>query len=157
MLTRTALALLFGTVLNLLAIWLVYAEPIGSDYHFTNRQPHMAMGSAGWRFHSRLSSASGPPSQCPRRRYCGCAVALKVFGRTEPQLWRAANWLKFPRTYPAPGMVAARKGHVFLLLAPANGNNWYSYDPNSGGGLTREHIRSIKGFTIVNPHAGRNA
>ena len=31
------------------------------------------------------------------------------------------------------------------------GNNWLVHDGNSGGGMTREHVRSIKGYVIVNP------
>jgi hypothetical protein len=100
----------------------------------------------------------GRPRGCPQR-YCGCATSLKVFGRIRPELNLAANWLrKFPRTTPAPGMVAARGGHAMVLLEDRgrdrNGRRqWLVYDPNSGHGLTREHVRSIAGFAVVNPHA----
>jgi hypothetical protein len=55
----------------------------------------------------------GRPAGCPSS-YCGCGAALRVFGRVIPELNPAANWLRFPRTSPAPGMVAARHGHVFV-------------------------------------------
>lgn len=98
-----------------------------------------------------LASAADRPAECPKR-YCGCAVSLKLFGKVVPKLNNAWNWQKtFPRAFPAPGMVAARHGHVMLLLAHHNGNEWVVFDPNSGHGLTREHVRSIAGFTIVNP------
>jgi hypothetical protein len=32
-----------------------------------------------------------------------------------------------------------------------DGSNWLVHDGNSGHGLTREHVRSINGYTLVNP------
>lgn len=97
------------------------------------------------------------PAGCPSRAFCGCGAAVRVFGRPIRSLWLAANWLKFPRTSPAPGMVAARRGHVFVLEAHLGGNTWRVYDANSGGRKTRIHARSIAGYSIVNPHAARYA
>jgi hypothetical protein len=95
---------------------------------------------------------SGRPSGCPRS-FCGCGAALRVFGRIVPELNLAANWLRFPRTSPAPGMVAARHGHVFVLEQRVEGDTWMAYDANSGGHATRIHARSLRGYTVVNPHA----
>lgn len=92
------------------------------------------------------------PSGCPARAFCGCGAAVHVFGRPARELWLAANWFKFPRTSPAPGMAAVRRHHVFVLEQHIEGNIWLAYDANSGRGLTRRHARSISGFTIVNPH-----
>lgn len=93
------------------------------------------------------------PSGCPHQ-FCGCAASLYLFGEIRPELNLAANWKrKFPRTEPASGMVAARNGHVMVLMSPANGDEWLVHDGNSGGGRTREHVRSIRGYTIVNPRA----
>lgn len=55
-------------------------------------------------------------------------------------------------------MAAAREGHVMLLMEDRgrdrHGNRqWLVWDANSGGGLTRVHVRSIRGFAIVNPHS----
>ena len=95
----------------------------------------------------------GRPVGCPRR-YCGCAVSLKVFGRMVEGLNLAANWkLRFPRAHPGPGMVAARNGHVFQILAMIDANTALAYDPNSGGGKTRIHARPLRGYVVVNPHA----
>jgi hypothetical protein len=95
----------------------------------------------------------GRPAGCPSR-YCGCATAIKIFGRHRPELNLAANWVrKFPRTAPAPGMAAARSGHVMVLMEHVGGDQWKVWDANSGGGLTRIHVRSIRGFAVVNPHA----
>lgn len=95
----------------------------------------------------------GRPSACPHR-YCGCEASLYVFGAIRSELNLAANWVrKFPRTAPAAGMVAARSGHVMVLMSQAGGDEWMVHDGNSGGGRTREHVRSIRGYTIVNPHA----
>lgn len=101
----------------------------------------------------------GRPAECHIRirgrliPYCGCSVSLKVFGKPIPELFLAANWKrKFPHTSPAAGMVAARNGHVMILVSHVGGSEWEVFDPNSGGGLTRQHVRSIRGFKIVNPH-----
>ena len=92
------------------------------------------------------------PSGCPRS-FCGCGASLRVFGRIVPELNLAANWLRFPRTAPAPGMVAARHGHVFVLEQHVEGDTWMAYDANSGGHATRLHARSLRGYTVVNPRA----
>jgi hypothetical protein len=94
----------------------------------------------------------GRPSGCPNS-FCGCGASLRVFGRIVPGLNLVANWLRFPRTSPAPGMVAARRGHVFVLERHVEGDTWMAYDANSGGHATRIHSRSLRGYTVVNPHA----
>lgn len=95
----------------------------------------------------------GRPSNCPHR-FCGCAASLYVFGEIRAELNLAANWVrKFPRAAPASGMVAARSGHVMVLMSHASGDEWLVHDGNSGGGQTREHVRSIRGYAIVNPRA----
>jgi hypothetical protein len=95
----------------------------------------------------------GRPSGCPHS-YCGCAASLRVFGRIVPSLNLASNWLRFPRTSPAPGMVAARRGHVFVLEQHLGGDVWMAYDGNSGGRATRIHARSLRGYAVVNPRMG---
>ena len=79
--------------------------------------------------------------------------ALRVFGRVVPELNLAANWLRFPRTSPAPRMVAARRGHVFVLEQHLGGDIWMAFDANSGGHVMRMHPRSLRGYTVVNPDA----
>lgn len=91
------------------------------------------------------------PEGCPKTRFCGCGVSLKVFGKPVRNLYLAANWLKFQKAKPAPGMVAARRGHVFYIIEVISGNWVLAYDPNSGRRLTRIHARSLAGFTVVNP------
>jgi hypothetical protein len=94
----------------------------------------------------------GRPAGCPHS-FCGCGASIRVFGRIVPELNLAANWLRFPRTSPAPGMVAARRGHVFVLEQHVEGDMWMAYDANSGGHATRIHARSLRGYAVVNPHA----
>lgn len=98
----------------------------------------------------------GRPRGCPRR-YCGCGASLHIFGKIIPSLNLAANWLRFPRAAPAPGMVAARRGHVFVLERHLGDSRWLVYDANSGRHRTRIHPRSIVGFRIVNPFGSRPA
>ncbi|MEY9466271.1 hypothetical protein ABH973_006684 [Bradyrhizobium ottawaense] len=93
------------------------------------------------------------PVGCPSRAFCGCGAAVRVFGSPVRSLWLAANWFKFPRAMPGAGMVAVRRHHVFVLEAHLEGGTWLAYDANSGGHATRIHARSIRGYTIVNPHA----
>ena len=94
----------------------------------------------------------GRPAGCPRS-FCGCGASMRVFGRIVPGLNLASNWLRFPRAAPAPGMVAARRGHVFVLEQHIGGDTWMAYDANSGGRATRIHARSLRGYTVVNPRA----
>ena len=98
----------------------------------------------------------GRPSGCPHA-YCGCAASLRIFGRIVPSLNLASSWLRFPRASPAPGMVAARHGHVFVLESHVEGDTWMAYDGNSGGHATRIHARSLRGYTVVNPRVANYA
>jgi hypothetical protein len=88
-------------------------------------------------------TVSGRPSGCPHA-FCGCEASLFRFGRIIPQLNLATNWRRFPRASSAPGMAAVRSGHVMILQQ-------HVHDGNSGGHVTREHPRSIAGYTIVDP------
>ena len=91
------------------------------------------------------------PTECPRS-FCGCEASRYLFGHVRADLNLASNWArKFPRTSPAPGMAAVRNHHVFVLMSHVSGKNWLVHDGNSGRGLTREHVRSISGYTVVNP------
>lgn len=95
------------------------------------------------------------PAGCPHR-FCGCEASRYVFGKIKPELNLAYNWIReFPRTSPAPGMAAARSGHVMILISHAGGNDWLVHDGNSGGGKTREHVRSIRGYVIVDPNGNQ--
>ncbi len=93
---------------------------------------------------------SGRPSGCPHS-FCGCEASLFRFGRIIPELNLASNWRRFPRAAPATGMAAVRSGHVMILQRHVAGDVWYVHDGNSGGHVTREHPRSISGYTIVDP------
>ena len=95
----------------------------------------------------------GRPSGCPHA-FCGCEASLFRFGRIIPQLNLASNWRRFPRAAPAPGMAAVRTGHVMILQRHITGDVWYVHDGNSGGHVTREHPRSIAGYSIVDPSSG---
>lgn len=97
------------------------------------------------------------PAGCPKRAFCACGAAVKVFGSPRRDLWLARAWYRFPRTSPASGMVAVRRHHVFVLLSQASGSTWLVWDANSGGRKTRVHHRSIAGWAIVNPHGSRLA
>lgn len=91
------------------------------------------------------------PAGCPRTRFCGCGVSVRVFGHPKRELFLAANWRKFPPASPAPGMVAWRYGHVFYIEQAHGDGTATVYDPNSGRHLTRIHRRSLAGYRVVNP------
>jgi hypothetical protein len=93
------------------------------------------------------------PVGCPRRAFCGCGAAVRIFGKPIRSLWLAANWFRFPRASPAPGTVAVRRHHVFVLERKISGATWLVYDANSGRHRTRVHPRSIAGYVIVDPRA----
>ncbi len=93
----------------------------------------------------------GRPEGCPHA-FCGCEASLYLYGEIKRRLNLAANWLKFPRAHAAPRMAAVRKHHVFVLIRHVKDDLWFVHDGNSGHGKTREHVRSIKGYAIVNPN-----
>ncbi len=100
---------------------------------------------------------AGRPSGCPHR-FCGCEASLYKFGKIIPDLNLASNWIrKFPRAMAAVGMAAARSGHVMILMSHVSGSDWLVHDGNSGKGLTREHVRSISGYVIVDPNGNNVA
>ena len=99
----------------------------------------------------RVSEVVPHPAGCPARAFCGCGAAVRVFGSPVRSLWLAANWYRFPRAMLAPGTVAVRRHHVFVVEQVLGGNMVMAYDANSGRHATRIHARSVAGYTIVAP------
>lgn len=97
------------------------------------------------------------PRGCPARLFCGCGAAVEVYNAPIRSLWLARAWFRFPRARPAPGRVAVRRHHVFVLRYHIRGATWMVYDANSGGRKTRVHPRSIAGWTIVDPRGAKVA
>ena len=99
----------------------------------------------------------GRPAGCPSE-FCGCEASLFVFGEIRRELNLASAWMrKFPRAQPAAGMAAVRNHHVMILMSHVDGRDWMVHDGSSGGRKTREHVRSIAGYVIVDPHGARAA
>ena len=98
----------------------------------------------------------GRPAGCPHA-FCGCGASLHIFGRIIPELNLAANWFKFPRANPAPGMVAVRNHHVFVIEGVNGDGTVLAFDANSGHHLTRVHNVSLRGYSVRNPHGTRIA
>jgi hypothetical protein len=91
------------------------------------------------------------PAGCPHR-YCGCGLA-RYLGLNDKRLYRAWSWAEiFPRTSPAAGMAAVRRGHVMLLQSHVEGTRWVVRDYNGGRGLSWIHVRDVRGFVFVNPN-----
>ncbi len=93
------------------------------------------------------------PWGCPRVAFCGCGASVDVFGHPVRALYLASAWFKFPRTSAAPGMVAVRSHHVFVIREVNGDGTVVAYDPNSGGHLTRVHTISLAGYSVRDPHA----
>jgi hypothetical protein len=149
-------ALLVSTALLLLSTQ-AQARP---HHHLTRIQhirdamtmaPGMTMmTSPGMTMTSSERVVGGRPAGCPNA-FCGCEASLYRFGHVVPELNLASNWRRFPRAAPAPGMAAVRSGHVMILQAEVGNGVWTVHDGNSGGHVTREHARSLAGYTIVDP------
>jgi len=93
------------------------------------------------------------PSDCPHA-YCGCGLR-KYLGLEDTRLNLASNWVRlFPREAgPRAGLAAVRRGHVMYIEAAAGDGQWLVRDYNSGGGLSRLHVRDVRGYVFVNPHS----
>jgi hypothetical protein len=91
------------------------------------------------------------PDGCPHA-YCGCGLR-KYLGLADARLNLASNWARLlPRAAgPAPGVAAVRSGHVMYIEAAAGNGMWLIRDYNSGGGLSRLHVRDVRGYVFVNP------
>jgi hypothetical protein len=131
-----------------IALFVVSTSGAEARQHHHHYRHHMHHASATY---DRGSIVPNPVG-CPRTEFCGCGAAVRIFGSPIRELWLAANWFKFPRTAPAPGMAAVRRHHVFVLEAAVSANLWRVYDANSGGHRTRIHTRTLTGYVIVNPH-----
>lgn len=92
------------------------------------------------------------PSDCPHQ-YCGCGLR-KYLGLDDKRLNLASNWARlFPReSGPRAGVAAVRSGHVMYIEGSAGNGQWRVRDYNSGGGLSRVHVRDVRGYVFVNPH-----
>ncbi|MGC2156658.1 MAG: hypothetical protein WA662_09720 [Pseudolabrys sp.] len=92
------------------------------------------------------------PAGCPNL-YCGCGLR-KYLGLGDVRLNLASNWARLlPREAgPRPGLAAVRSGHVMYIESAAGNGQWLIRDYNSGGGLSRMHVRDVRGYIFVNPH-----
>jgi len=98
------------------------------------------------------SVIGGRPDGCPYA-YCGCGLR-KYLGLADKRLNLASNWARlFPHEgAPRPGLAAVRSGHVMYIESAAGNGQWVIRDYNSGGGLSRVHVRDLRGYVFVNPH-----
>jgi len=136
-------------VLVFAALLLLSAQAEARPYRHLYRIQHFREAMAMVPSNEHIVGAR--PAGCPNR-FCGCEASLYKFGRIIPELNLASNWRRFPRAAPAPGMAAVRSGHVMILESQVAGNVWTVHDGNSGGHVTREHARSLAGYTIVDPN-----
>jgi hypothetical protein len=113
-----------------------------------------AAGNRAYAMADAAQIIGGRPSGCPHS-YCGCGLR-KYLGLEDPRLNLASNWARlFPReSGPRAGLAAVRNGHVMYIEGPAANGQWLIRDYNSGGGLSRVHVRDVRGYVFVNPRGG---
>lgn len=87
----------------------------------------------------------GRPAGCPHA-YCGCGLR-KYLGIDDKRLNLASNW---PRYYKGSQMIAVWHHHVALVERMIDSRTALLRDYNSGGGLSRLHVRSVAGARILN-------
>jgi hypothetical protein len=96
-------------------------------------------------------SSSGRPAGCPPRLWCGCALAVRIFGAPRRDLWLARNWLRLGRRLPGPrvgaivvfarGRNGGHVGQIVEVISPTRIRIWSGNDR----GKIRESIRSTVG------------
>jgi hypothetical protein len=123
----------------------------------TNYQSAPALDAAGNRTFAMADTGTiigSRPSGCPHS-YCGCGLR-KYLGLSDVRFNLASNWARLlPREGgPRAGLAAVRSGHVMYIEAAAGNGQWLIRDYNSGGGLSRMHVRDVRGYIFVNPHGG---
>jgi hypothetical protein len=141
---------MWKTVCPVALLLLFSGQAEARPYHHHRYQHFRSMVLSVGDIQNNERVVSGRPSGCPHA-FCGCEASLFRFGRIIPELNLASNWRRFPRAAPATGMAAVRSGHIMILQQHVAGDIWYVHDGNSGGHVTREHPRSIAGYTIVDP------
>ena len=111
-----------------------------------------ATGNRAYAMADAAEIIGGRPSDCPHS-YCGCGLR-KYLGLEDKRLNLASNWARlFPReSAPRAGLAAVRSGHVMYIEGSAGDGQWRVRDYNSGGGLSRVHVRDVRGYVFVNPH-----
>src|SRR5262249_7322219 len=87
-------------------------------------------------------------------RTCGSTWPLIARGsfRARPHHHLALARLLPREAAPRPRFAAVRSGNVMYIEAAAGNGQWLIRDYNSGGGLSRMHVRDVRGYVFVNPH-----
>ncbi len=123
--------------------------PRGHMRRYADAAPRVSMR----RYADRGRIIGSRPAGCPHA-YCGCGLR-KYLGLADKRLNLARNWARlFPHeASPRVGLAAVRSGHVMYIEGRADDGHWIVRDYNSGGGLSRVHERSVRGYVFVNPSA----
>ncbi len=146
-------------LISVVAIAFLSTAPAFADCTFTNDGRQVCSnGQASARSPRQVSDANGNaqiiggrPAGCPHA-YCGCGLR-KYLGIEDVRLNLAWNWARlFPRERsPRAGLAAVRPGHVMYIEAAVGNGEFLIRDYNSGGGLSRLHVRDVRGYVFVNP------
>jgi hypothetical protein len=128
----------------------------GNYTNYPNYEPPV-LDAAGNRTFAMVDTGTiigSRPGDCPHA-YCGCGLR-KYLGLADVRFNLASNWARLlPREAgPRAGVAAVRNHHVMYIESAAGDGQWLVRDYNSGGGLSRMHVRDVRGYVFVNPHAG---
>jgi hypothetical protein len=126
----------------------------GASYRTSATPAVDAVGNRTYAMAETGSIIGSRPAGCPNR-YCGCGLRMYL-GLSDVRLNLASNWARLlPReSGPRPGLAAVRNGHVMYIESAAGNGQWMIRDYNSGGGLSRMHVRDVRGYIFVNPRGG---
>lgn len=87
----------------------------------------------------RAISSFDRPAGCPRTLWCGCHMAVRIFGAPRRDLWYAKNWIGVgaPAGGPGIGVIVVstrgrRGGHVAQIVGGSPGN-WIVHSGNFNG------------------------
>ena len=144
---------IMGMLITLLLT--AFASSPADAYHSRRGHHHSqyldAVGNRTYAMAETGTIISSRPAGCPNR-YCGCGLRMYL-GLSDVRLNLASNWARLlPReSGPRPGLAAVRSGHVMYIESAAGNGQWLIRDYNSGGGLSRMHVRDVRGYIFVNP------
>jgi hypothetical protein len=112
-----------------------------------------AVGSRSFAMADTGTIIGSRPAGCPHS-YCGCGLRMHL-GLSDVRLNLASNWARLLQRQPGPaaGLAAVRNHHVMYIESAVGNGQWLVRDYNSGGGLSRMHVRDVRGYIFVNPRA----
>ena len=105
--------------------------------------------------HYTYGEALSHPAGCPRIKFCGCGVALKVFGKLVTKgTWAIANYWgrnlkRVTKAMVKAGDVAYWPGRHVAYIEAVNGTEVTLYNPNGGRHGTWRRTIELKRIPVI--------